>query len=152
MKPVRVGNYKLWRSKRDFEQINVSTLDGLWQVKISASVGMFSIIRELYASGTEDGALEYLFNNMMYVSVVPNGYFHRAVSMISSLYLYPNLLREGDDGHDAFMDDVRSLISEYLEWRKGMDEYMASHEPDDLEMSGDHTSDVLMSGLKSEFE
>lgn len=75
VKPSRVGNFKLWRSrfqmsvepsfeerkdasetrgrvrrkKMDIECINVSNLDGTWKVQIPATFEMFSVLDMLYA-------------------------------------------------------------------------------------------------------
>lgn len=75
VKPSRVGNFKLWRSrfqmsvepsfeerkrasetrgrvrreKMDVECINVSNLDGTWKVQIPATFEMFSVLDMLYA-------------------------------------------------------------------------------------------------------
>lgn len=154
-KPARVGNYKLWRSgkqvgkgknKYSIEQINVSSIDGDWQIKIPATVGMFSMIRDLYADGN-DRMLEFFFNNMMYVSIVPNGYYHKAVDMVSTVFANPDLLNEEDEQHELLVDNVKALIKGFLEWRKEYDKIVSSSEPTDEEMMNDEVADEMMSSV-----
>ena len=57
IKAVRLGNFKLWRTKKvyksgkdksEIETLNISDLDGGWQVKIPATVHTYKLFREMY--------------------------------------------------------------------------------------------------------
>lgn len=153
-KPVRVGNFKVWRTKKtigrgkertDVEQVNVSTLDESWHVKIPATFEMVAMMRGLFSENTErrDGQLSAIFSNILYSSCVPNGYFQRALSMCAMAYADPGLLREDGDGHDEFMHDVRVLVSAFLEWRDEYDRQAAAYEPTDEEMRSEEVADEI---------
>ena len=164
-KPARVGNYKLWRSRcrmtvtptgedkemvlkepggkrkavsrtYDIEQINVSSLDGTWQVKIPVTFDMFGMVRDLFAGG-EYGRLATIFANMMYSSVIANGYFHEALRRIVVCYANPSVLEEGSDDFKSLKEDARNLIKDFLEWRRMYDRKMKELEPTEEDMTHD---------------
>lgn len=180
VKPARVDNYKLWRSRckmtvtpsdedkervfkesggkkkavsktYDIEQINVSTLDGTWQVKIPATWDMFGMIRDLFADG-EYARLTTILSNMMYSSVIANGYFHEALRMIVVCYVSPSMLEEGSDGFESLKEDARELIKAFLEWRRMYDEKMKELEPTDEDMKQDDLAEQAMDILSGQTE
>lgn len=180
VKPVRVGNYKLWRSKcrmtvtptdedkekvfkesggkkkavsktYDIEQVNVSTLDGTWQVKVPATWDMFGMIGELYSSG-EDGRLAVLFSNMMYASVVANGYFHEALRLVVTAYADPSVLEEGCRGNEELKGNARKLIKAFLEWRRMYDDKMKGLEPTEEDMKQDDIAEQAMDIINGQTE
>ena len=180
VKPARVDNYKLWRSRckmtvtpsdedkervfkesggkkkavsktYDIEQINVSTLDGTWQVKIPATWDMFGMIRDLFADG-EYARLTTILSNMMYSSVIANGYFHEALRMIVVCYVSPSMLEEGSDGFESLKEDARELIKAFLEWRRMYDEKMKELEPTEEDMKHDDIADHAMDILSGHTE
>ena len=159
-KPVRVGNFKLWRSRMDvgtgknksyLEQVNVSSLDGAWQVKIPATVQMFSMIRDLYAEtnvgwnqNVRRAQLSDILANMMYVSVIPNGYFHEAVRLCATAYANPSVLDESDEGHGAFLDSLKAVARGFSEWQKEYDRHAAEHEPSKEEAENESRAEEMM--------
>lgn len=180
VKPARVDNYKLWRSRckmtvtpsdedkervfkesggrkkavsktYDIEQINVSTLDGTWQVKIPATWDMFGMIRDLFADG-EYARLTTILSNMMYSSVIANGYFHEALRKIVVCYVSPSMLEEGSDGFESLKEDARELIKAFLEWRRMYDEKIKELEPTDEDMKQDDLAEQAMDILSGQTE
>ena len=144
-KPSQVGNYRIWRgkintgrgkNKMSLEQINVCDIEGVWQVKIPSTVGMFAMIRDLYGKG-DNVTLEALFGNMMYASIIPNGYFHQAINIIATIYAHPNLLDEDDDEHKTLVGNVRALVKGFLRWRKEYDKRMAGDEQSEQDIMND---------------
>ena len=132
VKPVRIGNFKMWRSKanKDVVQIVVSTLDGGWMVKIPSTFDIFAIIRELFANGENDAILSY-FTNMFAATSIPNGFFHQGISLLTIAYCNPNFLEEGSDSYADLLADASSIRDAYLEWRKEYDERQGVSAEDD---------------------
>lgn len=149
-KPARVGNFKLWRSKLSFgkgkekvdiEQINISNLDCTWQVKIPATFEMFSMIKYLFAERKDDtitdksmSTLHTFFSNMLYASVVDNGFFQQALNLCAMVYANPSLLKEDDKNHEGLMNEVKSLVSQFLAWRAEYEKRMEANAPSEEEM------------------
>ena len=156
VKPARVGNYKIWRTKTtagkgkdkyDVEQICVSDLEGLWQVRIPATNDMFSAISGLYADEELSGSLNTVFANMMMVSTIPNGYFHSAVQMCGSVYFNPDLLRKKKERKDL-IKDVKLLSAHFLEWRKTYEAGIKAYEPTEEQERQDETLDEILFTLR----
>lgn len=156
VKPARIGNFKLWRSKfkmtvtpteadkervfkesggkkkavsksYDIEQINVSDLDGGWQIKIPATYSMFGMINQLFAEN-EDARIATILGNMMFASVIPNGYFHTAITMVSNIFSDPTMLTDEKE-FEKLKKNTDALIKAFLDWRKMYDEKMKEFEP-----------------------
>ena len=166
VKPARIGNFKVWRSKStigngkskvNVEQINISTLDEIWQVKIPATFEMFSLIRDLFAEHTSgitdqrEAQLSSIFGNMLYASCIANGYFHRAINICATIYANPNLLKEDDENHENIINDVKALIDGFLEWREKYDKHLSENKPSDEDLSGDQIAEEILDEL-SELE
>lgn len=129
VKPARFGNFKLWRSRSatGVEVINVSDVEGSWQVKIPSTFEMFAIISALYQDYSSDfperrkkgeEALGRILSNMMYVTVVGNGYFHAAIMLVSACYAFPSYLEPGSAGFNAIKGRCQQLINDFLAWRE----------------------------------
>jgi len=160
VKPARVGNFKVWRSRKsigkgkdkvDIEQINVSTLDESWQIKIPATFSMFALISELYESNelngpkkNDGGRLASIFGNMLYASCVANGYFQQAIQMCAAIYANPTVLNEEDEAHSSFMKDVKALIAGFLDWRKDYEKKIASESSTDDDMKNDEVAEEMI--------
>ena len=156
VKPARVGNFKLWRSKfkmtvtpteadkervfkesggkkkavsksYDIEQINVSDLDGCWQIKIPATYSMFGMINQLFAEN-EDARIATILGNMMFASAIPNGYFHTAITMVANIFSDPTMLTDEKE-FEKLKKNTDALIKAFLDWRKMYDEKMKEFEP-----------------------
>ena len=137
-KAVRVGNYKVWRSTINLggrnagfsvQQINVSNLDGSWQVKIPETQKMFATITMCYQDNKED-FLEVMFANMLTVCLNNNEYLHDGFNILNQLIITPYLmlpesemieyLREGckfEEGYDS-EEKVNKLITAMCDNRK----------------------------------
>lgn len=138
---VRIGNYRIWRTTVGFgaktnkaavQCIYVSILDGSWQIRIPATFEMFALIASLYGDFISDdekkresasAKMQTIFGNMMFVSVVANGYFQQAVQSCAVAYANPGILEE------HFFDDMKKLASDFLKWRKQYDAMKETHEP-----------------------
>ena len=148
VKPARVGNYKIWRTKTtlgkgkdkyDVEQICVSDLEGVWQVRIPSTNGMFAAISGLYADEGLAGSLSTIFANMLMVSSIPNGYFHRAVQMCESVYFNPDLLRKKKERKDL-VKEAKKLAEDFLSWRDVYDAQVKENAPTEEQ---EHSDEVL---------
>ena len=161
VKPSRIGNFKLWRSKMgigkgngkaDIEVINVSNLDSTWSVRIPATFEMFSMISfayHMYYDGDvqeKSRASEFLqtaLSNMMYVSCICNGFYHEGVNMVNTVYANPDLLRDKKK-FKLLKKDVMGTIGRFLEWRDDYDKYIESLEPDEQELRQDAVAEQAM--------
>lgn len=152
VKPARVGNFKIWRTKTtigkgkdkyEVEQICVSDLEGFWQVRIPSTNGMFAAIAGLYADESLSPSLSTVFTNMLIVSTIPNGYFHRAVQMCSALYFNPDLLREKKERKDL-VKEVRRLVEDFLDWSKVAEVQAKSNAPTDEDERNEETLEQML--------
>ena len=158
-KPAQFSNYRIWRSKfpvgkgkdKDFiDQINISNLDGTWQVKIPATMEMYAILAELYADeGKQENLAEYA-NNMAFVTITGNGYFQRAVELVAIAYANPSLLTKKDKQHKAFVKNAEALIKAFLEWRKVYDERVKLDEPTEQDDRQDEIAGQMLDELEKE--
>lgn len=158
-KPAQFGNYRIWRGKypvgkgkdKDFiDQINVSNLDGTWQVKIPATMEMYAILTELYADeGKRENLAEYI-NNMAFVTITGNGYFQRAVELVAIAYANPSLLTKKDKQHKAFVKNADALIKAFLEWRKVYDERVKLDEPTEQDDRNEETLEQMLDEMEKE--
>jgi len=173
-KPARVGNYKVWRAKKvvgkgkdkvEIDQINISTLDESWQIKIPATFDMYGMIRELFTQmyskpdgggvsmlDRRAGQLTTLFGNMLYASCIANGYFQQAINMCATLYANPDLLKEEDKNHDVFMKDVKALVQGFLAWRKDYDAHVASNKPTEEDVHQEQVAEEMLDELEQQQE
>lgn len=152
VKPARVGNYKIWRTKAtvgkgkdkyDVEQICVSDLEGVWQVRIPETNVMFSAVSGLYADEELAGSLSTIFANILMVSSIPNGFFHRAVQMCSALYFNPDLLRKKKERKDL-VKEAKKLVEDFLEWREVYESQVKENEPTDEQMHSDEVLEEML--------
>lgn len=148
VRPARVGNYKIWRSKviagkgKDklaIEQVCISDLEGLWQVKVPVTSECFAMLTELYADESKWGALVGIITNMYAMSSIYNGYFHRSVQMCMSIYFNPDLLRKKKERKDL-IKEAKRLADDFLVWREAYDAEVKSHEPTEEQV---HSEEVL---------
>lgn len=103
-KAVRVGNYKLWRSRysvgsgkenADIECIHVSNLDGAWMVRIPSTCTMYSLIVNGYATTEEklrEDFLGMVFTNQMNVTTSGSEAIHDAFFLLTEMMTFPYLL------------------------------------------------------------
>lgn len=164
---VRAGNFKLWRGRYEMktsegnmqiECIHVSDLDGAWSVRIPETYEMFGILMSLYNDSTDEmniamsaqaaGALASLLSNMMFASVVGNGYFHRGIGLIATLYANPQMLSEEE--RPDLVKEVNDLIAKFLEWRKAYDEKVRELEPTEEDDRREDIAEQAMDILNEE--
>ena len=104
---VRVGNFKLWRSKyvitggkekTSIDALNISNLDGSWMTRIPATEAMFGYICRQYAVFDEnirEQMLSMVLGNMINVCLIPSETLHDAFSFLVEMMAFPyNLLPE----------------------------------------------------------
>lgn len=155
----RVGNFKLWRGKykvktsdgsTEIDCVHVSDLAGSWSVRIPATYEMYGIITSTFVdfktgddalSRRAQGILQTVFGNMMFASVVGNGYFQRGIEMLAMVYANPSVLSRKDGVHDDFMKDVESTVRDFLEWREDYDRKVLDNEPSEEDMHRDDLAD-----------
>lgn len=158
VRPARVGNYKIWRSKvisgkgKDklaIEQVCVSDLEGVWQVKIPATFSMFTAISDMYADEKMVSALSTIVTNMLGVTSVTNGYFHRAVQMIIAVYSDPDLLRD-KKRRKGFMKEAKKLAEDFLEWRKAYEENERKNAPTEEDERNEEVLEEMLEEIDKE--
>lgn len=155
----RVGNFKLWRGKykvktadgsTEIDCVHVSDLAGSWAVRIPATYEMYGIITSTFSDYKSDdadlkrraqGILLTVFGNMMFASVVGNGYFQRGIEMLAMIYANPSVLSKKDDVHKDFMKDVENTVKDFLEWREDYDRKVSENEPSEEDMHRDDLAD-----------
>lgn len=152
VRPARVGNYKVWRTKTtlgkgkdryDVEQICVSDLEGVWQVRVPATNGMFAAIAGLYADESLTPSLSTIFANLLMVSSIPNGYFHRAVQMCSAVYFNPDMLRKRKERKD-FVKEAKRLADDFLQWRGIYDTQVKENAPTEEQERSDEVLEEML--------
>ena len=171
-RPARIGNFRIWRSRLkvkvgkegtkgkaasyDIEQINISTLDGTWQVKIPATYEMFAMITELFAehdgsaSDRRTAQLSTFFGNMMYASVIANGYFQQALNFCTLVYSNPSLLDREDKNHKAFMHDVKIFAKAFADWAEKYREKADGNEPTREESENEQAAEEILAETEEE--
>lgn len=100
VRPVRVGNYKLWRTnltlgkdkeKTGIEQLCVSNLDGTWSVRLPSTSMMYATVTQAYLAGDADEFLGMVFANMQNVCLINNEYLHDGFSILREMMVFPYL-------------------------------------------------------------
>lgn len=158
-KAVRVGNFKLWRSRyktgdSEIGVLHVSTLDGAWMTRIPSTLEMYGWLCVAYADYNSDDAerkfqgeavLATTLSNMLYASSIVNGYYHRGLELCATVYAHPTLLDKKSKEHKGFMKDVKGLVDKFLEWRKGYDEFTRQNTPTEKD---EHQEDLAEQALE----
>lgn len=154
VKPVRIGNYKLWRSRyviksgkerTDMECINVSNLEGSWSVRIPATATMFSVIANGYATVDEklrDNFLGMLFTNIYNISTSASASRHDAFFILTEMMSFPYLLlpeKEMQKRMEKGMKDAgiekdkrKAHIAQMMEYRRQLYELIERKKDDFL--------------------
>ena len=157
-KPVRVGNFNLWQSRKvigrgkerdEVAQINVSTLDGEWLVRIPATFEMYSMIHGLFMGG-DDARLLSVFTNMFSATVTANGYYQHAISLLSIVFCNPRFLEEGTKDNADLLSDIEKLKKGFLAWRAEYEKFVAKNEPTAEDMKYDQIAEDLLQRVADE--
>lgn len=152
IKPARVGNYKVWRTKAtvgkgkdkyEVEQICVSDLEGVWQVRIPSTNGMFAAVSGLYEDEGLAPSLATIFTNMLMATTIPNGYFHRAVQICTSVYFNPDLLRNKKQ-RKGLIKEADALVKDFLDWRSLAESQIQSNAPTEEDERSDEVLEEML--------
>lgn len=104
VKPVQVGNYRLYRStytrKRGevtekWECINITSLDGAWSVRIPETLRMFGVLTQTYAIEDEkvrDGFLSLIFGNMYNITTTDSENLHEGLDFLTGIIATPFIM------------------------------------------------------------
>lgn len=134
---VRVGNYKIWRSRfylgkkkegMSVECLNVSNLDGTWMTRVASTSSMYGLILQAYGEDAEKVLLGIL-SNMMQVCTSSSPYLHDAFFILTQMMTYPYMLLSEQDMADKMREGFNALgggdtekneahIAQMLEYRK----------------------------------
>lgn len=102
------------------ECFEVSSLDGAWMVRVMPGSQMHVLLSQAVKSGADAGRewLELVVTNLMQVSLIPNGYFHQGLLLLSAAYYAPELLKGGMFSRErrAFAKDVKRVREGFLRW------------------------------------
>lgn len=164
---VRVGNFKLWRSsvkvktsdgKMVSECLSISTLVGEWLVRVPDTWEMFGQLCSAYGDTLSDdkekravgeAIVTNVCSNMLYVSSTANGYYLQGVKMLTAAFYNPDILREKKKRR-TLEQDVKSLIEQFLVWRKQYDEAIEKLQPteedDHREEMADKAFEIMKEG------
>lgn len=119
---VRIGNFKIWKSRmrltvndvstpeeraeasrkgkkikvrqKDVDVLNISDLQGTWSVKIPPTYLAYPMIEQCYAEGNDEFLHTYLAN-INFVTAISNGFYQRGVALVGHIYMNPEILRDG---------------------------------------------------------
>lgn len=166
-KPVRMGNFRIWKSvyvvgkgktKTDLECINVSNLDGTWYVRIPQTFEMFSMLTLAYQWSQSEDAEEQsrgekfirtVLSNMTYVSCICNGFYHHAVEMVTSAYANPALLQDTEDGK-KFMFDAKGTKERFLAWYEEYKKHVSENQPTEQDFHQEDIAEEAMEILSND--
>lgn len=154
-KPVRVGNFKLWRGRfrlgnGEIAVLYASSLDGAWMTRIPSTLEMYGWLclsyGDMESGDTErkahgEAVITTVLSNMLYASSIGNGFYQRALEMCATVYAHPSLVDRKSKEHKGFVKDVKALTDMFLEWRKGYDEYARTKEPTEQDDRNDGMAD-----------
>lgn len=137
---VRVGNFKLWRSKyvitggkekTSIDALNISNLDGSWMTRIPATSGMYKFVLSQYATVDEtlrDNILGMILTNMLNICLTPAAALHDALFFLTEMMSFPYNLLPEKEMVKRMKDNMKKLgvdkkqadehISKMVEYRK----------------------------------
>ena len=130
-KAVRIGNFKMWRTKvkvdkkKTIEAIVVSDVEGLWKVQIPETYLMFRALTDLYS--TEDkhdfDILFSFLSNFNFCTSISLGVFQNFLILAVYGYMHPEVLDEGYEpedkkflSYDEFLSRVKQCIADYKKY------------------------------------
>lgn len=115
------------------ECVCVSELDGAWMIRVPTHFELGAVLEHLYLewSSHQEGweragdSLRMLLFNLVYVSSIANGYYHKSIEMLTACYANPSMLEEGSKDYAGLMQDVEKVKEGFFGWRKMWDEEKA---------------------------
>lgn len=130
-KPVRIRNYKMWRTRISIEKkkviqaIVISDLNGLWMVRIPETYLMFRALTDLYSTeDLEDFNILFSFlSNFNFCTSISLGVFQNFLILAVYGYMHPEVLDEGYEpedkkflSYDEFFSRVKQSIADYKKY------------------------------------
>ena len=141
-KAVRIGNFKLWRSKfplktgkesMDVDCINVSNLDGSWMVRIPSTMSIYGLICQSYDttdSEMREQFLGMLFTNQYNICTCGSEALHDSLFFLTEMLTFPYLLlseKEMSKRMDKAMKELgydkkrrKEHIGKMIDYRAGL--------------------------------
>lgn len=165
---IHIRNYKLWRGNYRVKSADgptavaclyVSDLQGAWCVRLPETFEIYAIMCqaiESYFGDDEDrkrdadAVLGVLLDNMIVTTTTCNGFFHRAIKLVTMAYTFPDVLSVGDKDHDGFMKDVTETRDAFIEWHKEYADAVKNNEPDDDELRKEDVAEQAADILTAE--
>lgn len=122
VKPARVGNFKLWRSKinlggkkdkTEIECVNVSNLEGSWTVRIPSTSTLFSVIVSNYATIDTDLREQFLagevLSNLEVLNTSGSVILHHAFRLLFQALSYPIFFMTEKEVEDWVKSTFKSM-------------------------------------------
>ena len=112
----------------------VSSLDGAWMTRLMPGSQMESMVSASLEDGSAEEWLELVLTNLMQVSMIPNGYYHQGILLLTAAYYRPELISGGMFNAERrhFLKDARKLREDFLSWwRDAEKERETLYEEDD---------------------
>ena len=96
----------------------VSSLDGAWMTRLMPGSQMESLVASCLESGDTSEWLELVLMNLMQVSLIPNGYYHQGILLLTAAYYDPSLVDGGifNGKRRRFLKDVQRLRDGFVAW------------------------------------
>lgn len=102
----------------------VSSLDGAWMTRLMPGSQMESMVSASLEEGSAEEWLELVLTNLMQVSMIPNGYYHQGILLLTAAYYRPELISGGMFNAERrhFLKDARKLRESFLSWWRDAEE------------------------------
>lgn len=96
----------------------VSSLDGAWMTRLMPGSLMEAMVSASLEGGDAGEWLELVLTNLMQVSMIPNGYYHQGIFLLTAAYYRPELISGGvfNAERRRFLKDARKLRDGFLAW------------------------------------
>ena len=169
VKPVRIGNFKMWRSryridkgdKTGLDCINVSTMDGAWMVRVPSTSAMYATFTSAWNTADEDIRQQFLgmlTTNMYNISSINSEALHDAF-----FFLQEEIGGDKDkfEKHIEKMCEYRRKLYELIEQKKArfiaeyerqIAERRAKEEDADKQLRQDEIAEQAMEMLGNDFQ
>lgn len=140
LRAVRIGNYKLWRSKYNIgsgadktsiDCLHVSNLDGSWMVRIPSTSSMYGCIMNGFATSDDhirESFLGMILTNMHNICNINSEALHDAFFFLQEMMTFPYLLlsekemvkriEEGLKERGMDKKAIKEHTAKLVDWRK----------------------------------
>lgn len=111
--------------------LEVSSLDGAWRVRFQPGSQMELILKALL-DGDDQEYLQMVTVNLFHIGMIPNGYFHQALTLLIGAYYDPSLLDGGVFNRKSrqFRKDAKAIRDKFLAWYEDSKRVLADREDD----------------------